>query len=81
VDNRSHMPESLNRISALTVTGKARLLKPEDGTEWSEILIKKHPYQETFIKTPSTALVVVEVYRYFYVRRFQEVTEWSPHQG
>lgn len=80
VDNRSHMPSSLNRISALTVTGKARLLRPEDAGHWTDIFIQKHPYQETFIQAPSTAIVLVEVYRYFFVRRFQEVTEWSPQQ-
>ncbi len=80
VDNRSHMPSSLNRISALTATGKAQLLRSEDAEQWTDVLIRKHPYQETFIKAPSTAIVVVEVYRYFFVRRFQEVAEWSPRR-
>lgn len=78
VDNRSQTPPSLNRISAVTITGKANIIPPEKAQKWADFLMEKHPYQKSFIFAPSTALVVVDVYRYFLVKRFQEVVEWSP---
>ncbi|MDI6723202.1 MAG: pyridoxamine 5'-phosphate oxidase family protein [Methanobacterium sp.] len=81
IDNRSRMPQSVNRISAVTITGKAKVLDLKERDEWEGILIKKHPYLKSFVGAPSTAVILVDVYRYFFVRRFQEVMEWSPHQG
>ncbi|AHM57744.1 pyridoxamine 5'-phosphate oxidase (plasmid) [Peptoclostridium acidaminophilum DSM 3953] len=79
IDNRSSQPNSLNSISALTITGKAKALSDEESIElWSGLLLCKHPYLSHFVKSPSTALIVVEVTGYFYVRRFQEVFQWSP---
>lgn len=79
VDNRASQPGSINYISAVTITGNARFLtEAEEEDQWGKMLIAKHPYLEDFVKSSSTALVVVEVYRYFYVRRFQEVAEWVP---
>jgi len=81
IDNRSRMPPSVNRISAVTVTGKARLLEdPEEKNKCKDILVKKHPYLKSFVEAPSTAIFLVDIYRYFFVRRFQEVMEWNPHQ-
>lgn len=76
VDNRSQKPPLINYIQAVTITGKATIL-PEKS-EWSPLLLDKHPYLREFIENPSTALIVVDVYRYFFVRRFQEVSQWIP---
>lgn len=79
IDNRAHQLESINQLSALTVTGQVTVPSDkEDIKKWGELLIQKHPYLDTFIRSETTALVVVEVSRYFYVRRFQEVFEWTP---
>jgi len=78
IDNRSQTPPSLNRISAVTITGKANIIPSEKAQKWADFLIEKHPYQKSFILAPSTTLVVVDVYRYFLVKRFQEVVEWTP---
>jgi len=79
IDNRAHQLKSLNQISALTVTGQVIFtFDPEEIEKWRELLIQKHPYLDSFIRSETTALVVVEVFRYFYVRRFQEVFEWMP---
>jgi nitroimidazol reductase NimA-like FMN-containing flavoprotein (pyridoxamine 5'-phosphate oxidase superfamily) len=79
IDNRAQQLKSLNQISALTVTGKVIL--PSDSEEiekWRELLTRKHPYLDGFIRSETTALVVVEVSRFYYVRRFQEVFQWTP---
>ncbi len=79
VDNRSQIPPSLNRISAVTITGEARILPfGIESERWSDFLVEKHPYQKSFIKAPSTAIILVDVYRYLLVKRFQEVVEWIP---
>ena len=56
VDNRSNNPESLNQISAVTITGKASILKDNDESQkCSQLLIKSHPYLEGFVKAPTTS--------------------------
>ena len=79
IDNRSNQPDSLNRISALTAIGSVQILtKPKDIDKWSGLLIDKHKYLNNFINADSTAIFLIEVSKYFYVRRFQEVVEWTP---
>lgn len=79
LDNRSTQPDSINLVSALTVTGLVRVLSDKEEMEaWSKILVRKHPYLDSFVRSDTTAVVLAEVFRYFYVRRFQEVFEWMP---
>lgn len=81
IDNRSSVPSSVNKISAVTVTGKSRILNDKmQSNHWKTILTDKHPYLKSFVDAPSTAMILIDVYRYFLVRRFQEVSEWNPHQ-
>ena len=81
VDNRAQQPDSINFISALTITGKVRILDDAEEIEkWSGLLTEKHPYLSSFVRSSSTAVILVEVYRYYYVRRFQEVFEWIPNE-
>ena len=79
VDNRSQQPESINLISGITITGRARALtEPAEVEPWSEMLIKKHSYLHKFVKSPSSSLILVDTIRFFYVRRFQDVYQWIP---
>ena len=79
IDNRDQQPESINLIRAITVTGKARVLENENEVkQWSELLVKRHNYLEKFINSPTTSLILVDIIRFFYVRRFQEVYQWTP---
>lgn len=79
IDNRSNQPDSINRISALTAIGSVQILtEQEDIDKWSDILIDKHKYLNNFINAGSTAIILIEISKYFYVRRFQEVVEWTP---
>ena len=77
VDDRSQRAPAINQISAVTITGKSQLLN-SPANHWAALLLDKHPYLKSFIEAPSTVLVVVDIYRYFLVRRFQEVSEWNP---
>lgn len=79
VDNRSIHPDSINDISALTIIGKARILTNEkEILEWGKRLTRKHPNLTSFVKASTSAVILVEVVRYQYVKKFQEVWEWDP---
>jgi nitroimidazol reductase NimA-like FMN-containing flavoprotein (pyridoxamine 5'-phosphate oxidase superfamily) len=79
IDNRSQQPESINLICGLTITGEARVLNdPNEIKKWGQALTKKHNYLRKFVESPSSNLILVETTRFFYVRRFQEVYQWTP---
>lgn len=79
VDDRSLQQDSINKISALTIIGKGKILSDQnDILKWSELLTQKHPNLNSFVKAPTTSVIIVEVVRYFYVKKFQEVKEWDP---
>nr|WP_296751482.1 pyridoxamine 5'-phosphate oxidase family protein [Thioalkalivibrio sp.] len=82
IDNRSQQPESINLICGLTITGNAKVL--DDETEikkWGQALTTKHHYLKKFVDSPTSNLILVETTRFFYVRRFQEVYQWTPGQA
>jgi hypothetical protein len=79
VDDRDKFPREIMRASALTVTGRAQ--RVDAGPEfngWASLLVSRHPYLDSFVAASSTALFRVDVARYLYVTRFQEVDEWFP---
>jgi hypothetical protein len=79
IDDRSLQQERINQISALTIIGKARIIYDEgEIAEAIELFTKKHPNLTNFVKAQTTAIIRVEVVRFIYVSRFQEVWEWDP---
>lgn len=79
VDDRSSHKDSINEISALTIIGKGKILADENEIyKWATLLIEKHPNLNTFVKAQSTAIILVDVEKYLYVKKFQEMTEWDP---
>ncbi len=79
VDDRSVQQSSINQISALTITGRARALSDANEIlKWAGLLTEKHPNLAAFVMAPTTALILVEVANYLYVKRFQEVWVWKP---
>jgi hypothetical protein len=79
IDSRSTSPSDMMRIEAVTATGRARVIAA--GTEsdcWGGLLTARHPHLAAFVRAQSSALVCVEVVRYFHVCRFQEVRQWVP---
>jgi nitroimidazol reductase NimA-like FMN-containing flavoprotein (pyridoxamine 5'-phosphate oxidase superfamily) len=79
VDNRDCFPGDLMRTSALTITGRAEQIEARDQLDrWSKMLVERHPYLGSFVAAPTTAVFKVEVARYLYVTRFQEVRQWVP---
>ena len=79
IDSRSASSEDMMRIEAVTATGHAQVVAP--GTEfdrWAGLLTTRHPHLAPFVRAESSALIRVEVVRYFHVCRFQEVRQWVP---
>jgi len=79
VDTRSSNPESINDINAITISGDALIAEDnQDKTLYLSLLVKTHPYLESFVNAPTTGIISVNVEQYLYVRKFQEVIEWTP---
>ena len=79
IDNRSAAPGDLSQIHAATATGRAVKLSNYDTEDyWQQLLIDKHPLMHDFVCAPSTALIRIDILRYFHVTRLQEVYQWVP---
>jgi hypothetical protein len=79
IDSRSGASAELMQVEALTATGRAHVVPPgPDFERWASLLIGRHPHLAAFVRAESSALVRVEVVRYFHVCRFQEVRQWVP---
>ena len=79
IDSRSASSEDMMRIEAVTATGHAQVVAPGPEFErWAELLTARHPHLAPFVRAESSALIRVEVVRYFHVCRFQEVRQWVP---
>jgi len=76
VDNCSNAPVDFQKAAAVTALGQAREVPSEERQEFLDIYLDKHPSLESFVRSPSCALLKVEVEVYYLVRRFQEVMEW-----
>ncbi|NLX96463.1 MAG: pyridoxamine 5'-phosphate oxidase family protein [Rhodopirellula sp.] len=82
IDSRSGAPEELMQVEAVTATGRAQVVPPGiDFEHWAGLLIRRHPHLAVFVRAESSALIRVDVVRYFYVTRFQEVRQWIPSRS
>ncbi len=79
IDSRCQHLEDMTQVDAVTITGKAMQVHAginyESGVEMLKI---RHPYLANFLDSETTALLRIDVVRYFHVTRFQEVSQWIP---
>jgi nitroimidazol reductase NimA-like FMN-containing flavoprotein (pyridoxamine 5'-phosphate oxidase superfamily) len=76
VDNRSNREDDFHEAKAVTVIGVAEIIEPPASQgNATALYLAKHPYLEDFLASPSTAFILVSVWRYYLVSRFQEVME------
>ena len=69
----------MRQVEAVTITGRATEVPPGDEhAAWQGQLMAGHPYMKEFLDSPSCALFRVDLVRYLYVWRFQEVRQWIP---
>jgi nitroimidazol reductase NimA-like FMN-containing flavoprotein (pyridoxamine 5'-phosphate oxidase superfamily) len=79
IDDRSKHGDDIQRVSAVTATGRAAELAPGPNRDhWQAELLARHPYLEEFLVSPSCAIFLVDIVRYLHVARFQEVSPWVP---
>jgi uncharacterized protein YhbP (UPF0306 family) len=82
VDSRSQHPAALMQVEAITATGRAAQLQPgPEFDRWAALLIARHPQLKSFVAAPSSALFRIDIVRYLYVTRFQEVHQWIPDRS
>jgi nitroimidazol reductase NimA-like FMN-containing flavoprotein (pyridoxamine 5'-phosphate oxidase superfamily) len=77
VDTRSNSEQDFHKCIAVTALGKA---KEVGKKEWDKILrlyLKKHPYLDDFVKSPSCRLLQIKVNKYIVVSEFQKVLEFN----
>ena len=75
VDNRENTPGDFSEAVAVTANGSAVKVDLIQQREAQQIYLLKHPYLDSFVKSPSCAMIEIKVDRYNLVTRFQEVEE------
>ena len=75
IDNRSNLISDTKQAIAVTALGETREL---DKEQHLSTFLKKHPHLEAFVKSPSCALVEMQVITYFVVKGLQDVRELEP---
>ncbi|HOV29196.1 MAG TPA: pyridoxamine 5'-phosphate oxidase family protein [Synergistales bacterium] len=73
VDNRGNREEDLHEASAVTAVGPVTELTGTEKDRGAAVHLTRHPSLAGFLESPTTALLALDVERYFLVRRFQEV--------
>jgi nitroimidazol reductase NimA-like FMN-containing flavoprotein (pyridoxamine 5'-phosphate oxidase superfamily) len=75
VDDRSNDEADFRRAVAVTAIGRASEVRGQDRNGLAARYLRKHPYLEEFVTSPSCALMKVTVERYYVVSEFQNVAE------
>lgn len=78
IDNRARTTGSLMDTEAVTIVGKARVLKKgKTIDEMKGIYVQKHRDLEDFVNADTTALIAVDIAYCVHVSSFQTVTVWD----
>lgn len=80
VDTRSNSEDDFSAATALTVLGKAQRIEDAERPAYEKLYLSRHPSLESFIVSPSTALLRIMVSDYLLVSRFQSVMEYHIQQ-
>jgi len=82
VDSRAKFPDDMMKVEAVTATGRAVQLDPgPEFDRWADLLTTRHRPLKSFVAAPSSALFRIDITRYLYVTRFQEVHQWVPESN
>ena len=81
IDNRPNHTDNMMQVEAVTVTGRATELERGALFErFAKMLVSRHPYLKSFVRSESCSLFRVDARRFLYVCRFQEVRQWIPQK-
>ena len=75
VDNRKNLNTDFQETVAVTIEGKAVVIDIDQDNydKYVELYLKKHSYLDSFLNSPNCALIRVDVEKYHFVSRFQNV--------
>ncbi len=75
VDNRKNENTDFQDTIAVTIEGKASILDTsnESNKHYIDLYLRKHDYLDSFLNSPNCALIRVDVEKYHFVSRFQNV--------
>jgi hypothetical protein len=77
VDTRSNTEKDFLECVAVTALGKTREIGKEGQDKFLRLYLRKHPYLEDFVKSPSCRFFQIQVNKYIVVSEFQKVLEFS----
>jgi nitroimidazol reductase NimA-like FMN-containing flavoprotein (pyridoxamine 5'-phosphate oxidase superfamily) len=75
IDSRLNEESDLHAAMAVTAMGSANEIDKAENDNFITQYLGKHPYLESFIKSPTCSWISVDIASYFLVRRFQNVME------
>lgn len=75
IDNRSNQEADFSKAAAVTATGRAQEVGESERELVTAAYLAKHPMLEEFVRSPSCAMLKLQVETYYLVRRFQNVME------
>ena len=75
IDNRTNKAGDFKKAIGVTASGSARQIRKDKKNKLMRSYIKKHPQLESFLRSPSCALVCIDVRSYYVVQQFENVTE------
>ena len=75
IDSRLNEESDIHAAMAVTAMGKAREIDKATDDRFLAQYLEKHPYLESFIKSPTCSWIRTDIASYYLVRRFQNVME------
>ena len=76
VNSSTNRDSDFHQAVAVTAVGNAEEWSGEKQQATLAAYLEKHPYLEDFARSPSCALICIQVRSYYLVRNFQHVMEW-----
>lgn len=73
IDNRKNSSEDIKNATAITVTGKASILK-NDNENIKYSFLKKHPQMSNFINSDDSVFIDIQVENYVLVNSFKNIS-------
>ena len=75
VDSRSNEVSDFRWAMAVTATGRAEEVEGQEKDIALRTYLAKHPHLDDFVSSPTCALLIIRVERYYVATRFQSVIE------
>ena len=80
IDSRLNDESDIHAAMAVTAMGIAREIVKTTNDLFMVKYLDKHPYLESFIKSPTCSWICVYIASYYLVQRFQNVMEYHVEQ-